>query len=119
MVKGQLKKTLGNKGEELAVKYLKSKGLRILERNFRTTLGEIDIIAEEKGTIVFVEVKTRSDDSFGMPFEAVGNRKRERIKRIALLYLKDSGMERPVRFDVISIEMRGRDRRIEHIKEAF
>lgn len=113
-----MKRLLGNRGEELAVKYLKKRGFKILERNFRTPLGEIDIIAEDRQILVFVEVKTRSDDSFGHPFEAVDNRKRERMKRIALLYLKDSGMERPVRFDVVSVELRDGER-INHIVEAF
>ncbi len=113
-----MKKLLGNKGEELAVKYLKGRGFRILHRNFRTPIGEIDIIAEDKQTLVFIEVKTRSDDSFGLPFESVDSRKRERMRRIALLYLKHLGKERPVRFDVISIETRDNNR-IDHIIEAF
>lgn len=113
-----MKRLLGNRGEELAVKYLKKRGFKILERNFRTPLGEVDIIAEDRQILVFVEVKTRSDDSFGHPFEAVDNRKRERMKRIALLYLKDSGMERQVRFDVVSVELRDGER-INHIVEAF
>lgn len=113
-----MKRLLGNRGEELAVKYLKKRGFKILERNFRTPLGEVDIIAEDGQILVFVEVKTRSDDSFGHPFEAVDNRKRERMKRIALLYLKDLGMERRVRFDVVSVELRDSER-INHIVEAF
>lgn len=113
-----MKRLLGSKGEELALKYLKRKGFRILHRNFRTPLGEIDIIAEDRQTLVFIEVKTRSDDSFGLPFEAVDSRKKERMKRIALLYLKNLGKERPVRFDVISVEIKDSNR-IDHIIEAF
>lgn len=113
-----MKRLLGNRGEDLAVKYLKEKGFRILMRNFKTPFGEIDIIAEDRETLVFVEVKTRSDDSFGLPFEAVDSKKRERMRKIALLYLKDLGKERPVRFDVISIEAKDGGS-INHIIEAF
>lgn len=75
---------LGIKGEELAVKFLKKKGYRIISRNFKSPIGEIDIIAEDLGTFVFVEVKTRSDESFGYPFEAVNYKKREKLRRVAL-----------------------------------
>lgn len=113
-----MKRLLGNKGENLAVKYLKGKGFKILQRNFRTPLGEIDIIAEDREALVFIEVKTRSGDSFGLPFEAVDSKKRERMRRIALLYLKNLDKERPVRFDVISIEVKDRNS-INHIMGAF
>ncbi|MFN3480237.1 MAG: YraN family protein, partial [Thermodesulfovibrionales bacterium] len=98
---------------------LKEKGFKIIMRNFKTPLGEIDIIAEDRETLVFIEVKTRSDDSFGFPFEAVDGRKRERMRRIALLYLKNLGKERPARFDVISVEMKDGCSKIDHIVEAF
>jgi putative endonuclease len=68
-------KPLGSKGEDLAVRFLEKKGYRILSRNFRTPVGEIDVIAEDRNTLVFIEVKTRTDDSFGHPFEAVTFRK--------------------------------------------
>lgn len=113
-----MKRLLGNKGENLAVEYLKGKGFKILQRNFRTPLGEIDIIAEDREALVFIEVKTRSGDSFGLPFEAVDSKKRERMRRIALLYLKNLDKERPVRFDVISIEVKDRNS-INHIMGAF
>lgn len=114
-----MKKALGNRGEEIAVRYLKGKGYRILHRNFRTPIGEIDIIAEDRDRLVFLEVKTRADDSFGHPFEAVDQRKRERMKKVALYYMKNSGIERPVRFDVISIEIKGNESSLSHIIEAF
>lgn len=114
-----MKRLLGNRGEDLATKYLKEKGFKILTRNFKTPLGEIDIIAEDSETLVFIEVKTRTDDSFGLPFEAVDGRKRERMRRIALLYLKNLGKERPVRFDVISVEMKDGNSKIGHIIGAF
>jgi putative endonuclease len=108
----------GLKGEDLAVNYLKKKGYRILEKNFRTQLGEIDIIAEQNGTIVFVEVKTRTTDAFGLPEEAVTWQKQERIKKVALLYLKGLKRVPPVRFDVLSIELKP-EPVIEHIEYAF
>lgn len=114
-----MKRLIGNRGEDLATKYLKEKGFKILTRNFKTPLGEIDIIAEDSETLVFIEVKTRTDDSFGLPFEAVDSKKRERMRRIALLYLKNYGKERPVRFDVISVEMKDGSSKIDHIIGAF
>jgi len=110
---------LGTKGEDLAVEFLKRKGYRIISRNFRTPFGEIDIIAEDKRTIVFVEVKTRADSTFGRPFEAVDYRKRERLRKVALFYLKHSGKDSPSRFDVLSIELDGGRNRVEHIIDAF
>lgn len=110
---------LGSKGEDIAAKFLKDKGCRIISRNFKTPIGEIDIIAEDKGTLVFVEVKTRSDASFGYPFEAVTRRKREKIKKVALCYLKNCKNPMPARFDILSIEMDGDNAKIEHIIDAF
>jgi putative endonuclease len=112
-------KGLGKQGEELAVAFLRKKGLRILERNYKTPLGEIDIIAEAAGTVVFVEVKTRTDTSFGLPFEAVDARKQEKLRKVALLFLKRLRRDAPSRFDVVSIELRGGRQRIEHIVDAF
>lgn len=112
-------KLLGSKGEDLAVKFLKNKGYKIVSRNFKTPIGEVDIIAEDGKTIVFVEVKTRSDDSFGRPFEAVNHRKREKLKKLALFYLKHHRNDMPLRFDVLSIEMDGDKSKIEHIVDAF
>lgn len=111
---------LGNRGEDLAAGFLRKKGYRILSRNYRSPVGEVDIIAEEGRTIVFIEVKTRTNDSFGRPFEAVDYRKREKIKRIALYYLKRYKIiDRPLRFDVMSIEMSGDNSSIEHFTDAF
>ncbi|HET6514885.1 MAG TPA: YraN family protein [Thermodesulfovibrionales bacterium] len=112
-------KPIGSKGEDLAVAYLKKKGYRILSRNFKAPVGEIDIIAEDGNTVVFAEVKTRRDTTFGRPFEAVDFRKREKMRKVALCYLKYSGKEMPSRFDVLSIDMDGDKSRIEHIVDAF
>ncbi|MEE8424042.1 MAG: YraN family protein, partial [Thermodesulfobacteriota bacterium] len=73
------KQSTGAMGEELASKFLKKQGYKIVEKNFRTSLGEIDIIALDKGTITFVEVKTRKSTAFGYPQEAVGLKKQKKI----------------------------------------
>lgn len=112
-------KDIGSKGEEIAADYLKKKGYSILYRNYKTPYGEADIITKDNDTVVFVEVKTRSNVSFGQPFEAVNFKKQERLKRIALFYMKNINRQIKIRFDVISISSEdGRDK-IEHIKEAF
>lgn len=113
-------KPLGSEGEDLAVKFLKKKGYKIIARNYKNYIGEIDIIARDGDTIVFIEVKTRTDISFGYPFEAVNKRKRQKLKNLALLYLKRQGKESPVRFDVLSIFCMDNGKKdIEHIKDAF
>ncbi len=110
----------GLRGEAIATKYLRKKGYRILERNYRTPFGEIDIIAEDRGTLVFIEVKTRKADLFGLPEESVTIKKRERIKKAALHYLKDLKKVPPVRFDVLSILTSPLSEvLIEHIEYAF
>jgi len=78
---------IGRIGEEAASKYLEAKGYRIRERNYRTYLGEIDIISEHKGNIIFVEVKTRSSNKFGYAEEAVNSIKQKKIIKNALGYL--------------------------------
>ena len=110
------KKLLGRAGEVEAGKFLKKLGYQILEMNFRTHVGEADIIAMDKQVIVFVEVKTRTDDSFGTPAEAVNSRKQEKYFKVATEYLVKKGYtERECRFDVIEIE----NGKINHIIDAF
>lgn len=110
---------LGNKGEDFAVKYLRKKGYRILKRNYKTPSGEIDIIAETHGTVVFVEVKTRTGNLFGAPLEAVGRTKQRRIMDTALHYLSGLKDQPRVRFDIISVHMKDRSGEIEHLMDAF
>jgi putative endonuclease len=111
---------LGIKGEDLAVRFLRKKGYKILSRNYKTPLGEIDIIAEDGATLVFVEVKTRTDTSYGLPFEAVDRRKREKLRKVALYYLKNClRKDAPSRFDVLSIQAGNEKNEIEHIMDAF
>ena len=77
----------GQMGEGLAADFLMKKGYRILERNFRTKLGEIDIVAKDKDTICFIEVKSRTDFSFGSPLESITAFKRKKLSQVALSYL--------------------------------
>lgn len=108
------KKKLGEKGEDIAVRYLKSRGYRIVARNYRVRLGEIDIIAEQGADLVFVEVKTRSDNSFGSPFESVTVQKQKQLSRVALEYLSRNGcQDRPARFDVVGIRFESGGSRFE------
>lgn len=107
--------SLGKEGERLATEYLQKKGYKILEENFRTSIGEIDIIAKYKNYIVIIEVKRRISGTFGEPTQAVNHRKQTKLKKLALCYLSKLGKEYPVRFDVIAIK----DKEIEHIENAF
>ena len=110
------KKVLGKKGERLVAEYLKKQGCTILKRNYRTPFGEADIIAEDGEEIAFVEVKTRTSDSYGTPSEAVGKDKRQRYQKIAKCYWLQTGEEPNARFDVAEVWADGR---IEYLKNAF
>lgn len=109
----------GMQAEEAAAQFLAAKNYRILARNHKTACGEVDIIARVRDMLVFVEVKARVSRAFGQPFEAVDARKQERLRRIALLYLKKLGKEVPIRFDVISISAEAGNMLIDHIEGAF
>ncbi|CAB5161933.1 UPF0102 protein YraN [Olavius algarvensis associated proteobacterium Delta 3] len=114
------RQSIGETGENLAIWYLEGCGYRILERNYRNRLGEIDIVAREQGAIVFVEVKTRRSGRYGSPKEAVTRKKQEGLSRVALSYLKETGQTASrARFDVVSIRYVEQMPRIELIKNAF
>lgn len=99
---------LGERGEALAWNFLRKRGYKLLEKNFRTRFGEVDVIARKDGYFVFIEVKTRRDERFGTPAEAVDRRKRQRLTRVAQAYLQARGLEnRPARFDVLSVTWDG------------
>ena len=107
---------MGRRGERVAVKFLTKEGYKILEKNFKTHIGEIDIIAEDEQTLCFIEVKTRSSDNFGAPSEAVTLKKQEKYYKVASEYLVRKGrMDSVCRFDVVEIE----DGKINLIKDAF
>lgn len=112
---------LGRQGEEAAVRYLKKKGFRIVERSFRLLRGEIDIIAYDRKTLVFIEVKTRSGTGFGVPEESVTAAKQEQIRKIAQLYLMKKRLgDIPCRFDVISVlDDAPGEPILRHIPDAF
>lgn len=114
------RKVIGAHGEDQAAKYLKAHGYRIIEKNWRCRLGEIDLVAKEADTLVFCEVKTRSNQSFGHPLEAITASKKERLRRLGEAYIQAApGTNAALRFDVISIIENGGNSRLEHIKDAF
>ncbi len=114
-----LKKILGRAGEDLAAEFLMKRGYRIVERNYNTRMGEIDLIALHEGAIVFIEVKTRTSDAYGAPELAVGRRKQQRMVKAALAYLKYKKLHQmPCRFDVVAITAAANEG-VELIQNAF
>jgi putative endonuclease len=119
---GKAKIELGERGENIALDFLRKNGYHILAENFRSPLGEIDLVAREGAETVFVEVKTRRSLEFGMPEESVTSGKQKQILKSALIYLKGKGFhEVNCRFDVISIivDNNGKVKRLKLIKNAF
>ena len=116
----QQRLSFGQWGEALAVRYLKRRFYRIVETNFRTPVGEIDIIARRGGILAFVEVKTRSGTVCGQGSEAVTPRKQRQIIRTAQWYLVKQGESKlQPRFDVIAIQADASSHSIEHLIDAF
>ncbi len=110
---------LGQKGEDHASVYLRNKGYRILFRNWKWGRNEIDIIAENKNFIVFVEVKTRSDNFQEHPRTAVTNEKQKSIIRAAEGYIKRFKIDKESRFDIITLVKKNEEFEIEHLEDAF
>ncbi|MCB2221399.1 MAG: YraN family protein [Bacteroidetes bacterium] len=110
---------LGRKGEDLAVRFLRGLGYKILECNWRHEKDEIDIIAKDQELLVIVEVKTRSTAFFGEPEEAVGKRKQQYLIRATTAYIIENEIQNEVRYDIISIIIEKNREQIRHIKEAF
>ena len=115
-------KCIGDFGENAAKEYLEDMGYEILKRNFRLRFGEVDIIAQKDGCIVFVEVKTRKDNSFGEPSQYVDHKKQWNIKRAASVYTNIETTE--MRFDVIEVFYEEKDdklyvKKLNHIENAF
>jgi len=107
---------VGDRGESLATNYLKKNKYKILETKYKNTIGEIDIIAKQKNVIVFVEVKSRTNDFFGAPSEAVNTHKQHKIRNVAMSYLKAiKKTDSLVRFDVIEVV----GDTINHIENCF
>lgn len=118
---GRVKVLLGRFGEDLAARHLTDAGLVILERNWRCAEGEIDIVAADGTTLVICEVKTRTGTAFGDPAEAVVGDKALRLRRLALRYLGERGLDwQELRFDVVTVVRRSTgDPVVRHLRGAF
>ncbi len=108
-------KALGKAGENKACAYLKKFGYKILERNYKSPVGEVDVIAQKGEVLAFIEVKTRLSDSYGIPSEAVNFKRRQKYLNAAKYYFYGRPIDCTVRFDIIEI-YRGE---VNHIKNAF
>ena len=116
----QARLTLGQRGEELAALALEQRGYTILTRNYRTPIGELDIVARDRQHLLFVEVKTRRTAAFGAPAEAVGAHKQRQIMRAAQWYLANARYpDLQPRFDVIAVVLGRGEPAISHIPNAF
>jgi len=119
-MKDMTKINTGREGEKIAADYLSKNGYRISETNFRCPLGEIDIIAKEKNTLVFIEVKTRKSSELGYPEQAVGLKKQKKMSLLALWYLQEKKLAgTAARFDVVAITQLPEGNEIKLIKNAF
>jgi len=111
---------LGKEGERVAERYLQKKGYKLVERNYRCTVGELDLIVLDRRVVVFVEVKTRTSHGFGSPLEAVEFRKQRKMIQAAQYYLAEKRLQqRDARFDVVGVSWAGREPLVEHIENAF
>ncbi|MCA9771957.1 MAG: YraN family protein [Myxococcales bacterium] len=108
----------GGRGEDLAARYLKGRGFRILDRNWRGVTGEIDLVARDRGELVFVEVKSAHGDEID-PLEQMTRAKRRRLVRAAEDYLRRMRRPLPARFDVVLVDFRVDPPRVEHLRDAF
>jgi putative endonuclease len=114
------RRALGTRGEALAARHLEKRGLRIVERNVRCRFGEIDLVATDGPTVVFVEVKGRAGAGYGPPEEKVTPPKQRRLVLLARWYLQQRGwLARPARFDVVAVTWEGRAAVVRHIPQAF
>ena len=114
------RQAVGRAGEEVAIEYLCERGYRILERNFRCRVGEIDLIARDGRTLAFIEVKTRRSRTFGDPAFAVTSEKQRRLIKASQVYLGRKGdVQEFCRFDVVTIQLDQAGLRVELIKNAF
>lgn len=110
------KREIGTEGEKRAVKYLTEQGLVIIDTNYTCKLGEVDIIAKDNDTVVFIEVKYRKDIKMGRPYESVNHYKKMKIIKSAMWFAQKKGIyEKPMRFDIIEIV----DQELHWIKNAF
>ena len=111
---------LGIQGESMACDELEKLGYTIIERRYRSRFGEIDVVANDGGTVVFVEVKTKTDSSFGDPAEAVTKQKQRRLVSMAEEYAASHRLDRtPCRFDVVGVDLSAVPSKITVYKDAF
>ena len=111
---------LGKEGERVAERYLQGKGYKLVQRNYRCSAGELDLVVLDRRVVVFVEVKTRTGSGFGSPLEAVEFRKQRKMIQAAQFFLAEKGLQqRDARFDVVGVSWPGREPVVEHIENAF
>ncbi|MBW2065889.1 MAG: YraN family protein [Deltaproteobacteria bacterium] len=114
------RQALGRLGEELAYRRVKSLGYKCIERNYRCPMGEVDLIAKDKDTLVFIEIRTRKGRSIPLAKESVDRKKRRKLSKVALQYMKEKNcFNIQSRFDVVVVGIEGRERQIEVIQNAF
>ncbi|MBL7927394.1 MAG: YraN family protein [Bacteroidia bacterium] len=114
-----LHNSLGNEGENTALQFLKNKGYQIIATNYRYLKAEIDIIAQWKQQLIFIEVKTRSSSVFGMPQDAVGIKKQKLMIEAAHNYILQNQLRNEARFDVVAIIKTKSGTEIIHVEDAF
>ena len=112
-------KDLGKEGEALACDFLAKKGYRILHRNYVFKKSELDIVAEKNGKLIVVEVKTRQSDFMAGPEETVTKAKQKAIFKAANFYIQEHDLDMETQFDIISIILNSKEKRIEHLEDAF
>jgi putative endonuclease len=111
---------LGKEGERIAELFLKKKGYKLVERNYRCAAGELDLVMLDQRVIVFVEVKTRTGSGYGTPLEAVAVRKQKKMIYVAEFFLSAKKLsQREARFDVVGVSWPGAQPLVEHIENAF
>lgn len=110
---------IGAKGEDIASSYLTSKGYRIIDRNFQTKLGEIDIVTEKGEFIIFIEVKYRSNLSFGYPYEAVNSHKLFKLKKMVEVYMVVNKIKKQAKVEVLSIWEENGETKVKHYTDLY
>ena len=114
------RRSIGQGGEDLAWNHLRRAGYTLVARNFRSRYGEIDLVVERGGVIVFVEVRSRRGDRFGTALESIDARKQRQIGRMAAEFLARRRLgDRRARFDVVAVEWQDAEARIDHLENAF
>ncbi len=110
---------LGQKGEEIALNHLLTKGHQLVERNFKFKKSEIDIVTKNQGLLVVTEVKTRNSTALGAPHLSITRSKQRQIIKVANYFVQTNDVKEEVRFDVISIILNNKEMHLEHIEDAF